>query len=223
MHVLNLHFQPSRLRDARGYTLVELLVVMLILGTVVGGLSTAFVAGINSEANISRRAQQEANARIALDRMRKDIHCASSRVDRLPPQENPSGGFTLTLTESPTLCPSVLNDPTQSGVQWCTIPYAGSTTRYQLFRETSGNCDGVGTTMTVDYLAAPTSGWPTNDNTSPTPTDWNGNIWPTQQTCATGSQPTVAIDLNVNIDPDNHPDQGYELKDAIALRNAPAC
>ena len=210
-------------RDETGYTLVELLVVLIILGTVLGALSTAFVGGINSEARVTRRAQQEANARVALDRMRTDVRCASSRTDRLPPQPNASGGFTLTLTESPTLCPSVLNDTTQSGVQWCTIPYAGSTTRFQVFRETSGNCDGTGATLTVDYVAAPAAGWPQNTNTSPTPTSWDGNIWPTQETCVSGDQPTVAVDMNVNLDPDNHPEQGYELKDQIALRNAPVC
>jgi hypothetical protein len=108
-----------------------------------------------------------------------------------------------------------------SGVQWCTIPYAGDPTRFQLFRETSGNCDGIGTTLVVDYIAAPPAGWPTNTGTSPTPADWAGNIWPTPPTCTAGTLPTVPIDIAVNPDPTQP--GAYELKDAIAPRNALPC
>ena len=96
--------------------------------------------------------------------MRVDIHCASAV---LPPQHNAYGGFTLTMTETKGICPTVTQLP--SGVQWCTIPVAGSTTRYQLFRETSGDCDGVDTTLVVDYVTAPADGWPRTTRPRPRP------------------------------------------------------
>jgi len=206
----------KRLREERAFTLVEMVVVMTILTIILAGLSTSMIAGTNSEVVIAQRQQAQSNARVALERMRLDIHCASGV---LGPQENGYGGFTLTLTETQNVCPSVTNLP--SGVQWCTIPYSGSTTRFQLFRETAGNCDGVGETLLVDFISQPSAGWPTNTATSPTPTDYSGNIWPTS-TCATGTLPTTAIDINTNTDP-NHPEGAYELKDSIAMRNALPC
>ena len=141
----------SRLREEAGYTLFELLTVLVIMGVVLSGLTTSFAAGLNAEAGTIRRAQAQQNARLALDRMRIDIHCASGAP---APQENPYGGFTLTLTESPNVCPAVTTS--SSGVQWCTIPYSGSTTHWQLFRYLGtqlSDCGGGGvSTLLVDYV-----------------------------------------------------------------------
>jgi len=185
-------------------------------------LTTSFAAGLNAEAGTIRRADAQQNARLALDRMRIDVHCASGAP---APQENPYGGFTMTLTESPNVCPAVTT--TSSGVQWCTIPYLGSTTHWQLFRFLGtqlSDCDGVGvSTLMIDYITVPTAGWPTNSGTSPTPTDWDGNLWPTPATCPAGSLPVVAVSLTVNVDPVTHPERAYNLGDSIALRNALRC
>jgi prepilin-type N-terminal cleavage/methylation domain-containing protein len=207
----------ERLRDERGFTLIELIVVMIILVIVMLALTTAMISGTTSEVAVASRQQAQSNARIALERMRLDIHCSSAA---LPPQENAYGGFTLTLTETQNVCPSVTSLP--SGVQWCTIPYPTDATRFQLFRETSGNCDGIGTTLVVDYISAPPAGWPTNSTTTPVPADFNGNIWPTAPACPSGTLPTVAVDINVSPD-ENHLQGSYELKDAIAPRNALPC
>lgn len=215
----------ARLRRAdaeAGYTLFELLVVMVVTGIVLIGLTASFAAALSSETSSIRRAQAQANARIALGRMRTDIHCASGLQ---APQENPYGGFTLTLTESPNVCPSVTTS--SSGVQWCTIPYPSSTTRWQLFRFLGtelDDCDGSSSaTLLVDYVAAPTSGWPANTATDPVPADWNGNLWPTNPACPTGYLPSVAIAMTINIDPVAHANESYDLEDTIALRNAPRC
>jgi prepilin-type N-terminal cleavage/methylation domain-containing protein len=61
-----------------GYTLIELMVVMIILAVVVGALSTAFVSGARSELNANQLFQAQHNARLALDRLRQELHCASS-------------------------------------------------------------------------------------------------------------------------------------------------
>jgi prepilin-type N-terminal cleavage/methylation domain-containing protein len=205
------------LHGEQGVTLVELLVVMVVLSVIMLGLTTAMVSGTSSEVAVAQRQQAQQNARVALERMRVDIHCASAVS---VPQENDGGGFTLTMTETKGICPSVTQLP--SGVQWCTIPVGASTTHFQLFRETSGDCDGADTTLVVDYVTAPSAGWPTNANV-PAPASWAGNLWPTALTCYTGTLPTLAIDLAINPDPVGHASQTYELKDAIAPRNSLPC
>jgi prepilin-type N-terminal cleavage/methylation domain-containing protein len=69
----------SRLaRDERGYTLVELVVVMVILSIVMGGLTGAFTAGVRAELRANREFQAQQNARLALDRLRHELHCGSA-------------------------------------------------------------------------------------------------------------------------------------------------
>ena len=216
----------ARVRDERGQTLVELLVVMVVLVIVIAPLADSFVTSLKQEVDQTRRESAFANARVALQRMRLDIHCAHATT--LPIQQNSYGGFTLTLPENPGQCPGVVASGSgAAGVEWCTIPYPGSTTRYQLFRYNTtalSACNGgTGSTFQTDYIAMPPSGWPTNSNTTPTPSSWDGNLWPTADTCAAGSLPTVAIDLNIAIDPVNYPNEHYELTDRIAALNSDPC
>jgi type II secretory pathway pseudopilin PulG len=201
---------------------------MLILGTVLAALVGSFASAMNQEVGQVHRQQAYQNARLALQRMRLDIHCAGgvTSVD-----QNDGGGFTLTLTENyqgqSGWCPGVIPAGDVSvGVQWCTVPYGSppSSTRFVLYRYLGldpSDCAGSGTsTFEVDYVAAPLSGWPTNSKTTTPPTAWDGNIWPEPAACSVGSLPTVAIDLRVALDPVNKPNEDYELKDEIALRNA---
>src|SRR5260221_7190052 len=124
-----------RLRREDGYALIELVTVMIILGTVLTALVGSFVTGMNHEVDQTRREQAYANARLVLQRMRVDIHCATGLTSY---DQNAYGGFTMTLAEANDpgtgWCPRLIPArSTTSGVQWCTIPYPGSTTRFQLF------------------------------------------------------------------------------------------
>ena len=68
----------------------------------------------------------------------------TTRASQLPVQQNAFGGFTLTLTENAGQCPGVLSSSSGvSGVEWCTIPYPGSTTRFQLFRYNASTLCGM--------------------------------------------------------------------------------
>ena len=185
--------------------MIELLVVMIVMLAVLAPLSSSFVSAEAAQVDQTRRFDAQENARQALDRMRKDIHCSHGVTD---PYVNASGGMTIVLTETNTTgqaeCPGLLQT-NASGVQWCTIPVAGATNRYQLYRENDpdNECDGAGSTFMVDYLIR-TDPW-----ASPT--------------CVTGQYPTVAVTLPVNIDPVNHGPSTYTLSDEIALRNGDLC
>ncbi len=215
-----------RAHDERAQSIVELIVVMAVLGIVVAPISAAFATSMRHQAGQTRREEAQSSARAALQRMRLDIHCAHATT--LPLQQNDYGGFTLMLPENPGQCPGVVPlSSGASGVAWCTIPYPGSTTRFRLFRLTANSvaeCNGgTGATFEIDYIAAPVSGWPTNAGSSPVPTSWAGNIWPTSDTCTAGSLPSVAVDINVSQNPTTMPNEGYELIDRIAALNADPC
>jgi prepilin-type N-terminal cleavage/methylation domain-containing protein len=124
-------------RDERGYSVFELLVTMSIMGIVMSGLTTVFVSGSKAELDLNRRFQAQSSARLALDKMRKEIHCASGAT---------ATGATVTLT-MPTGC------KTASGttVTWCTSQVGTSTVRYRLYRyQGSGTCTGG--TRWADYV-----------------------------------------------------------------------
>jgi prepilin-type N-terminal cleavage/methylation domain-containing protein len=68
----------SRLRTEGGMTLVELLVVMVIMVIVLGALVDLFVSSIHSQTDQANRVSAQQDARLALERLRHEIHCASA-------------------------------------------------------------------------------------------------------------------------------------------------
>ena len=65
-----------RLGREGGYTLIELLLVCAILGTVLASLSVLFVSASGSQIDMNRRFRAQQDARVAVDKMRREIHCA---------------------------------------------------------------------------------------------------------------------------------------------------
>jgi prepilin-type N-terminal cleavage/methylation domain-containing protein len=187
-----------------GVTLVEMLVVMAVLLAILAPLTGSFVSAQTAQVDQTRRFDAQENARLALDRMRKDIHCAHGVTD---PYSNDSGGYTIVMTETNTTgqaeCPGLVQT-NASAAQWCTVPVAGATNRYQLYRENDpdNQCDGAGATFMVDYLT-------------------RADIWGSP-TCISGQYPTVEVTMPVDVDPSKRPG-AYELSDEIALRNADIC
>jgi prepilin-type N-terminal cleavage/methylation domain-containing protein len=195
-----------RVRPAaeHGFTLIEMLVVMAVMLVILASLTAAYVSAQTAQVDQTRRFDAQENARQALDRMRKDIHCAHGVTD---PYANDSNGFTIVMTETNTAgqeeCPNLVQT-NSSGVQWCTIPVGGATDRYKLYRENDPDqqCDGQDATFMTDYLT-------------------RGDIW-ASPTCISSQYPTVEVTMPVDVDPTKKPGS-YELSDQIALRNADIC
>jgi prepilin-type N-terminal cleavage/methylation domain-containing protein len=123
-----------RLFRENGYTVVELLVVMVILASVMGSLTTLFVQASNAQLDLNNRFQAQQNARVALDKLRRETHCAS--------QASVATSTSVTLTLG-SYCPTG-----NGSVTWCTV---GSGSRYGLYRKTGAACDTTGVKW-ADYL-----------------------------------------------------------------------
>lgn len=126
-------------RAQAGYSLIELLTVMVILLTILGGLTTVFVQGTNAELHLNNRFQAQLNAKAALDQLRREVHCASSIT--------PTGASALVTITLPSGCPGG-----GGTVTWCTV---GSGSRYALYRAAGSTCDATGRLYT-DYLTTAT-------------------------------------------------------------------
>jgi type II secretory pathway pseudopilin PulG len=129
--------------------MVEMLVVMLILGIVVTGLTTVFVSGSHAEIDLNRRFQAQQQARLALDKIRADLHCASAA------EVDATYGY-LKVAEN-TNCSA-------TNVTWCAATSPNMSTRYALYRttDTTTNRCGANDTSKVkiaDYLTRNTGLW----------------------------------------------------------------
>ena len=109
------------LREQRGYSLMELLVAMSILGAVMTSVSVLLVSATNSEVDMNRRFQAQTEARLGLDLMRREVHCAMS--------VSPVGASASVTLTIPATCPTSGGN---TAITWCTV--ANGTNRWGLWR-----------------------------------------------------------------------------------------
>ncbi len=180
--------------EERGYTLVELIVVVAILGVVLSGLTTVFVGGSNAEISMNRRFQAQQQARLAIDRLRGDIHCASAAQAQ-------------TIGTYPGIKLAVANCySTTPTISWCAVQVSASPARYQLYRSTatSSICttSDAARVLVADYITT--------------------SAVFTTATILQYSLQTVGVDLNVSANPTTTRD-AYRLTDSIVARNSTRC
>jgi prepilin-type N-terminal cleavage/methylation domain-containing protein len=135
---------PRRLRgEEQGFSLIEMLTVMIIMSVVLTGLTTLFVQGSNAELDMNRRFEAQQDSRVALDKIRREIHCAQGAATTPASGEAPS--ITLDL---PGQCPTAVG-AAQTSVTWCSVLV--STGRYKLYRKVGVSCNATGVRW-ADYL-----------------------------------------------------------------------
>jgi prepilin-type N-terminal cleavage/methylation domain-containing protein len=182
-------------RGEGGYTLSEMIVVLTILGIVLAALSQLFVASRNTELDMTNRVAAQQDGRLALDKLRREIHCASA-VSGSPP----APAITITL---PSYCPTNGTGAAAS-FTWCTkdktgtTPPAANAAPYTLWRYSGAACSGSGRKW-VDNLTT-------------------GQVFTIYTAPAAGNLGTLSVDLPVDVTPSDTR-QRYELKDDIVLRN----
>jgi prepilin-type N-terminal cleavage/methylation domain-containing protein len=180
------------LREERGYSLIEMLIVLSITSVVMGALTVLFIQASNAEMDTNNRFQAQQTARLALDKMRREVHCASMATPA-----GQSSSVTLTL---PNYCKTG-----NGSITWCTRNV--STNRYALYRVVGSTCSGG--VKWADYLV-PTSSAP----------DCSGALCIFTYTAqSTASLAKLHVDFPVNVKPSKGVEL-YELADDIVLRNS---
>jgi prepilin-type N-terminal cleavage/methylation domain-containing protein len=186
--------------EERGYSLIELVVVMTILGIVMGGLTTIFVSGGNAELDLNRRFQAQQQSRLALDRIRSDIHCASA-AQSLAINTYPAVRLNLTSCSAST-----------PYVYWCVVAVTTSPPRYQLYRTTATTAPTATTCTSTDASRTLVADYFTTSS----------NVF-TTSTIPQYALQTVGIDFPASVNYQAGKDV-YELKDSIVARNySPRC
>jgi type II secretory pathway pseudopilin PulG len=150
----------------RGYTLIELVQVTAMLTLVLTGLTVAFVQATNSELQMNHRFQAQQAARVAVDRMRREIHCASSVT--------PTGSTNSITVTLPSQCPT-------SGGSLANIVYDTqlvSAGRYRLRRAGVTMADYVTASSVFNYTAPATGKLGSLRVELPIDTEQNGKrVW----------------------------------------------
>lgn len=179
-----------RFRSQSGYSLIELIVVLTIFLTILTALTSLFVSGAKTELDANKRFQAQQHARLALDKLRRELHCSNGITaldgSALPAPPATSSAIRVSL---PGHCPGAGGTPVYVNYE---IVAAGAQ-RYEL-RRTVGST----TTPIADYL-----------------TSANAFQYTAQ---STANRAILHVELPVNINP-NEGWNDWALADDIVLRN----
>ena len=190
-----------RLGAEHGYSLSEMLVVMAILGIVLGALTQLFISGSTAQVDMTRRFEAQQNMRLALDKLRREIHCGSGVTAPVLP----TSSITISLGS---YCPTN-GTGAAAQITWCTKDKTGTVppnpnpalgAPYSLWRYVGSTCSGTGQKW-ADYLTV-------------------HQIFTTYTAPTGGNLGTLSVNLPVDLSP-NDAKQRYVLQDDIVLRNSP--
>ena len=127
-----------------GFTLPELLVVLAIIAIVLIGMTQLFISGVSSQVDQTRRVNAQQDARIALDKLRRELHCGSALT------YTSASSVTVTL---PSYCPSVPKTTLSAAV---TLPSATIAVAATAKFNSGANTISFGSSGTVTCTGIPT-------------------------------------------------------------------
>lgn len=130
---LRAHLQPQS-----GFTLIEMLVSMVVMGLVMGGLANIFISGSRASSDGQARLTSQQNVTVALTRLEYDARCAST-ASLLNKTGSNGGGVYLSI---PAECTHSTGD-----VSYCVT--SGSLVRYA-----ATTCTGTGETLASSVTSA---------------------------------------------------------------------
>jgi prepilin-type N-terminal cleavage/methylation domain-containing protein len=182
-----------------GYSLVEMVIVMAILGVVLAGITTVFVSGSTAEAHLNSRFQAQQRVRAALDRIRSDVHCASKASATAI---NTYAALRMDVTSCNT---------TTTYDYWCAVSASANPVRYDLWRTQS--------------TVAPTTSTCTSSDASRVKIASNlvsSAAFTTSATPLNGLQ-VVAVNFSAGGSATSNTVDVYKLTDSLVARNSTRC
>lgn len=196
------------LEDEGGYSLVELITVMAILGLVIGAITSLFTAGINADADQNRRFQAQQEARLALNKMRRELHAACTIS--APASDN------TWLSSVTAYFPADSCAAGPSSITWCTV---ASGSQWALDRVVGTSCTGSLVKWADNLTSANVFVYlPPNSHV----TSLGGGSAGIVTVDGSSSLPRLHVDLTTTLDPAKV--DAYHVADDIAFRNGPrAC
>jgi type II secretory pathway pseudopilin PulG len=152
----------GRLAESGGYTLSEMIVVVAILLVVVGALAQLFESAGKAQTDMSNRFQAQQNARLALDKLRQEIHCASDAAKGTDGTALAAAtAYSTVRLTIPGYCPTnpttTTPTPVTAYATWCTALV--STGRYRLWRYVTTSAATFVPTCGADVTGATKVQW----------------------------------------------------------------
>jgi hypothetical protein len=134
-----------------------MIVVVAILLVVVGALAQLFVSASRAQTDMSNRFQAQQNARLALDKLRQETHCASDAAQGTDGTALAAAtAYSSVRLTLPGYCPTnpttTTATPVTAYATWCTALV--STGRYQLWRYVTTSAAAFVPTCGTDVTGA---------------------------------------------------------------------
>lgn len=204
-----------------GFTIIELLIAMVILTIIMASLTSVLVSASHTEIDVNKRFQAQQNDRTGLDRLRRDIHCASA-VTQTDGTTSlvPGTAYSAITVTLPAQCPTASGGVTTYAT-WCTSASALTNGDFALYRVSTTTlppptCATAGKIKWVDYLQPSTL--------TPTPASQPFCLPDSSTACSgvlkpSSSLPLLHVALPVNLNGPASTLESYNLVDDIALRN----
>ena len=192
-----------------GYSLVEMITVMAILSVILGSVVALFTAGIKADSDQNQRFQAQQDTRLALDKLRRDVHPACTIST---PATYNTWASSVTLYYSTDSCTSGSHS-----VTWCT---AASGSKFILQRTVATSCTGTLVTIADSLTSANVFAYIPPNSHLVTSTSVGLGMTGTDIVTQDGaySVPRLHADLTINRSGATH---SYRLVDDIAFRNGP--
>jgi prepilin-type N-terminal cleavage/methylation domain-containing protein len=202
-------------RDESGFTLTEMIIVVAILGVVLGGVTTVFISGSRAELSVNRRFQAQEAARLALASLRRDVHNAcTAKVTGTAPALTLTLSIPVTYTGTNPATPPIpkeqcgtVNAQNITKVIWCAIAMTNPSTKYRLYRSTTGTCT-TSSKLVADNLVTSVSNPTFSGFFQTTP---GGQL-------GFGQYQTVDVDIPVSFQ-SNDSGRAFRLTERVSLRN----